>query len=123
MDLAPSPRELKVFAMPFADLYPLYQKKITAKGRTEHELREVLIWLTGFDETTLDEHLEGRTSLENFFSAAEINPNAIRITGSICGVKIEEIQNSLMKKIRYMDKLVDELAKGRPMSKILRTQT
>ena len=91
------------------------------KGRTEAELVKVISWLTGFDSKTLKSHLKKQTTFKDFFKSAKIHPNAKLITGSICGVKIVEIEDPLMKKIRYMDKLVDELAKGRPMEKILRS--
>ncbi len=106
--------------MAVADVYLHYVNKVERKERTESELIEVITWLTGFDTKTLKKHLKERTTFREFFKAAKIHPNAKRITGSICGVKIAEIEDPLMKKIRYMDKLVDELAKGRPMEKILR---
>jgi hypothetical protein len=96
-------------------------KKVERKDRTEAELVKVISWLTGFDAKTLKSHLKKQTTFRNFFKAAKIHPNAKLITGSICGVKIAEIEDPLMKKIRYMDKLVDEIAKGRPMEKILRS--
>lgn len=110
----------KVFAMPVAEVYPHYVTKVGKKDRTVDELHQVIEWLTGFDEAQLAKHLEDRTSFEDFFAAAELNPNASLITGSICGVKVQEVEDPLMQKIRYLDKLVDELAKGRPMEKILR---
>jgi hypothetical protein len=106
--------------MPVADVYVHYLNKVERKDRTEAELIKVITWLTGFDSMTLKSHLKNQTTFKDFFKAAKIHPNAILITGSICGVKIAEIEDPLMKKIRYMDKLVDELAKGRPMEKILR---
>lgn len=106
--------------MAVADVYLHYVNKVERKERTEAELIEVIKWLTGFDTRTLKKHLKDRTTFRDFFKAAKIHPNAKLITGSICGVKIAEIDDPLMKKIRYMDKLVDELAKGRPMEKILR---
>ena len=108
--------------MPVADVYVHYVKKVERKDRTEAELVKVMTWLTGFDTKTIKSHLKKQTTFRDFFKAAKINPNARLITGSICGVKIAEIEDPLMKKIRYMDKLVDELAKGRPMEKILRTK-
>ncbi|MBU3734906.1 MAG: DUF2200 domain-containing protein [Candidatus Planktophila sp.] len=111
----------RVFEMPVADVYVHYVNKVERKDRTEAELIEVMTWLTGFDTRTLKRHLKDQTTFRNFFKAAKINPNAKLITGSICGVKIAEIEDPLMKKIRYLDKLVDELAKGRPMEKILRS--
>ncbi len=96
-------------------------KKVERKDRTEAELVKVISWLTGFDSKSLKSHLKKQTTFKDFFKAAKIHPNARLITGSICGVKIVEIEDPLMKKIRYMDKLVDELAKGRPLEKILRS--
>ncbi|WP_404373589.1 DUF2200 domain-containing protein [Kytococcus sedentarius] len=110
----------KIFAMPVAEVYPHYVTKVEKKDRTVDELHQVIEWLTGFGEAQLAKHLEDRTSFEDFFAAAELNPNASLITGSICGVKVQEVEDPLMQKIRYLDKLVDELAKGRPMEKILR---
>jgi hypothetical protein len=107
--------------MAVADVYLHYVNKVERKERTEAELIEVIKWLTGFDSKTLKKHLKDKTTFKDFFKAAKIHPNTKLITGSICGVKIAEIEDPLMKKIRYMDKLVDELAKGRPMEKILRT--
>ena len=115
-------REQKLFDMPVANVYPFYVTKVERKKRTEAELIKVITWLTGFDSKTLKSHLKKQTTFKEFFKAAKINPNAKLISGSICGVKIDEIEDPLMKKIRYMDKLVDELAKGRPMEKILRTK-
>lgn len=110
----------KIFAMPVAEVYPHYVTKVEKKDRTVDELHQVIEWLTGVDEAQLAKHLEDRTSFEDFFAATELNPNASLITGSICGVKVQEVEDPLMQKIRYLDKLVDELAKGRPMEKILR---
>ena len=111
----------KIFEMPVADVYFHYVNKVERKDRTEAELIKVITWLTGFDSKTLKSHLKKQTTFREFFKAAKIHSNAKLITGSICGVKIIEIEDPLMKKIRYMDKLVDELAKGRPMEKILRS--
>ena len=110
----------KIYEMPVADVYVHYVNKVERKDRTEAELIKVITWLTGFDSKTLKNHLKKQTTFKEFFKASKIHPNAKLITGSICGVKIAEIEDPLMKKIRYMDKLVDELAKGRPMEKILR---
>lgn len=107
--------------MPVADVYVHYVNKVVRKDRTEAELIKVISWLTGFDSKELKKHLTAKTTFREFFEAAKLHKNAELITGSICGVKIAEIEDPLMKKIRYMDKLVDELAKGRPMEKILRT--
>jgi hypothetical protein len=109
--------------MPVADVYVHYVNKVERNDRTEAELVKVITWLTGFDTKTLKNHLKKRSTFKEFFKVAKIHPNAKLITGSICGVKIVEIEDPLMKKIRYMDKLVDELAKGRPMTKILRTDS
>ena len=111
----------KIFEVPVADVYVHYVNKVERKDRTEAELVKVITWLTGFDSKTLKSHLTKKTTFKDFFKAAKIHLNAKLITGSICGVKIVEIEDPLMKKIRYMDKLVDELAKGRPMDKILRS--
>ena len=111
----------KIFEMPVADVYVHYVNKVERKDRTQAELVKVITWLTGMDSKTLKKHLKDKTTFRDFFKAAKIHPNAKLITGSICGVKITEIEDPLMKKIRYMDKLVDELAKGRPMEKILRS--
>ena len=111
----------KLFNMPVSGVYQAYLKKVTRKGETEADLVKVITWLTSFDAKTLKKHLKDETTFKNFFKDAKINPKAKHITGTICGVKIEEIEDPLMKKIRYMDKLVDELAKGRPMEKILRS--
>ncbi len=113
----------RIFEMPVAEVYVHYVNKVERKDRTEAELVKVITWLTGMDSKTLKKHLKEKTTFRDFFKAAKIHPNAKLITGSICGVKIAEIEDPLMKKIRYMDKLVDELAKGRPMEKILRSGT
>ena len=113
----------KIFEMPVADVYFHYVNKVERKDRTEAELIKVITWLTGFDSETLKSHLKKQTTFREFFKATKIHPNAKLITGSICGVKIVEIEDPLMKKIRYMDKLVDELAKGRPLEKILRSDS
>ncbi len=110
----------KIFLTPFADVYPNYVGKVERKGRSVSELHEVIRWLTGFSEKDLKRHIQKRTNFSDFFAEAKINANAALITGSICGVKIQEIDDPLMLKIRYLDKLVDELAKGRPMEKTLR---
>ncbi len=111
----------KVFSMAFAGIYPLYITKVERKGRTKKELDEVICWLTGYSQKQLELQIEKENTLETFFAEApEMNPNRSLITGVICGVRLEEIENPLMREIRYLDKLVDELAKGRPMEKILR---
>lgn len=110
----------RIFAMSFASVYPLYVAKVERKGRTRAELDEVLRWLTGFDEAELQGHIAARTTMQDLFDAARLHPNAPRITGVVCGVRVESIEDPLMQKIRYMDKLVDELAKGKALEKILR---
>lgn len=107
--------------MPFSRVYPLYVTKVERKGRTQAELDKVICWLTGFDAAELTHHIEVDTDFTDFFAAAHIHANAPLITGVICGVRIEEIEDPLMQKIRYMDKLVDELYRGRPLEKILRS--
>jgi hypothetical protein len=106
--------------MTFASVYPHYVKKVVKKGRTEDELIEVIHWLTGFDKIKLDSMISKNVTLMEFFDSANIHPNAALIKGSICGYKIEEIENELSRKVRYMDKLVDELARGRDMGRIMR---
>ena len=111
----------RIFTTAFASVYPHYVKKVESKGRTKQELDEVICWLTGYPPKALTEQIERRKDFEAFFSEAPaMHPHAAKITGTICGVRIEEIQDPLMRDIRYLDKLVDELAKGRPMEKILR---
>lgn len=107
--------------MPVVEVYVHYVNKVRRKGRTEAELVKVITWLTGFDAKTLKRHLKEQTTFKEFFRSAKIHPNAKLISGTICGVKIEEIEDPLMRKIRYLDKLVDELSKGRPMDKVLRS--
>lgn len=111
---------VKIFAMSFATVYLLYRAKVERKGRTKAELDQVIAWLTGFDADEFERHLAARTTFQDFFAAARLHPNASRITGVVCGVRVEEVEDPLMQKIRYLDKLVDELAKGRKMEKILR---
>ncbi|WP_294180677.1 DUF2200 domain-containing protein [uncultured Schumannella sp.] len=110
----------RIFTMSVAKVYPLYVQKLERKGHTQAELDEVIHWLTGFDEQELRHHLDAETTFEDFFAAASLNPNAPLITGVICGVRVEEIEDPLMQKIRYLDKLVDEVAKGKAMAKVLR---
>jgi len=111
----------KFFTMPFASVYPLYIAKVERKGRKKDEVDEVIFWLTGYDSHSLQQQITNETSIEAFFTdAPQINPNASLITGVICGCRVEEIEDELMQKIRYLDKLVDELAKGKPLEKILR---
>ena len=111
----------RIFSLPMASIYPLYVQKVERKGRTRAELDTVIRWLTGFDESELGSHLADGTTLAEFFAAARLHENAARITGVICGVRVESIEDPLMQQIRYMDKLVDELAKGRPLEKVLRS--
>jgi hypothetical protein len=106
--------------MTFASVYPLYVAKLEKKGRTKEELHKVIEWLTGFDGRKLRELIEKKATFEAFFEDASLHPNAHLITGVICGYRVEEIENPLTRKVRYLDKLVDELAKGRKMEKILR---
>ncbi len=111
----------RIFAMPFASVYPLYLQKAERKGRKKQEVDEVICWLTGYSQQALAERIEQKNDFETFFNEAPaLNPNASQITGTICGVRIQEIQHPLMRNIRCLDKLVDELAKGRPMEKVLR---
>jgi hypothetical protein len=110
----------RIFTTSVAAVYPHYVAKVERKGRTRDELDEVIEWLTGFDEPALTRHLDAGTTFEDFFAAARLNPNASLITGSVCGVRVQEVEDPLMRRIRYLDKLVDELAKGKAMDKILR---
>jgi hypothetical protein len=111
----------RVFKIPFASVYPLYVQKAEKKGRTRNDVDEVICWLTGYTPQALAKQIEQKKDLETFFrEAPTLHPHASKITGVVCGVRIEEIDDPLMRNIRYMDKLIDELAKGRPMEKILR---
>lgn len=110
----------RIFTTSVASVYPHYVTKVEKKGRTRAELEEVVTWLTGFSADELQEHLDAGTTFEDFFAAATLNPNAALITGSVCGVRVQDVEDPLMQRIRYLDKLVDELAKGRPMEKVLR---
>lgn len=107
--------------MTFASVYPHYLVKVEKKGRTKEELHQVIEWLTGFDDKKLQELIEEKVSFENFFRRASLNPNATLIKGVICGYRVEEIENPVTRQVRYLDKLVDELAKGKKMEKILRS--
>jgi hypothetical protein len=111
----------RIAKMTFASVYPHYVTKVEKKGRTKEELHQVINWLTGYDEKKLQKLIEEKVTFEKFFQNAKLNPNAHLITGVICGYRVEEIVNPLTQKARYLDKLVDELAKGRKMEKILRT--
>jgi len=113
-------RMSRIFTVSFASVYPHYVTKVERKGRTKAELDQVIEWLTGFDEAALDAHLAKETTVEDFFADARLNPHASSITGVVCGVRVEDIEDPLMQKIRYLDKLVDELAKGKAMEKVLR---
>jgi hypothetical protein len=110
----------RIFTTSFASVYPHYVAKVEKKGRKKAELNEVIEWLTGFDDDALAEHLAAGTTFEEFFAAARLNPGAALITGVVCGIRVEEVEDRLMQKIRYLDKLVDELAKGKAMEKVLR---
>ena len=107
--------------MTFASIYPHYKSKVEKKGRTIQELHEVIEWLTGFNEDKLETLINDKVTFETFFQEANLNPNAHLITGVICGYRIEEIDNTITRQVRYLDKLIDELAKGHKMEKILRT--
>lgn len=111
----------RVYRMSFASVYPLYIQKAEKKGRTSAEVDEIIFWLTGYNKQTLQQHIDNKSDFETFFAQApQMNPNVSKITGVICGYRVEEIEDKLMQKVRYLDKLVDELAKGRAMEKILR---
>lgn len=110
----------RIAKMTFASVYPHYVTKVEKKGRTKDELHQVIKWLTGYNEKKLQELIEKKVTFEKFFQDAKLNPNAHLVTGMICGYRIEEIKNPLTQQVRYMDKLVDEIAKGRKMEKILR---
>lgn len=116
-----SPNTQRIYKMAFAGVYPHYITKAEKKGRTKEEVDEVIQWLTGYTKAGLKKVLDNKTNFEDFFNQApKMNPNASKITGTICGYKIEEIEDPIMRQCRYLDKLIDELAKGRPMEKILR---
>jgi len=111
----------RVYRMSFASVYPLYIQKAEKKGRTKEEVDALIFWLTGYDQQTLQQQINKKSDLETFFAEAPaINPNASKITGVICGYRVEEIEDKLMQKIRYLDKLIDELAKGKSIEKIMR---
>lgn len=114
-------KKQRIFTMPFSSVYPLYIQKAEKKGRTKQEVDEIIFWLTGYDEHSLQQQLIHEVNFETFFTNAPcMNPNALLIKGVICGYRVEEIEDNLMRQIRCLDKLIDELAKGRPMEKILR---
>lgn len=111
----------RVYRMTFASVYPLYIQKAERKGRTKEEVDTIIYWLTGYDQQLLQEVIEKKTDFENFFNnAPAMNPNVSKITGVICGYRVEEIEDKIMQQVRYLDKLIDELAKGKAMEKILR---
>ncbi len=111
----------RIYTVPFAHVYPYYVKKVKSKGRTEEELHKVIRWLTGYTVKQLEAHMKKQTDFENFYGKAKLNPARKLITGTVCGVRVETIKDPLMQELRYLDKLIDELAKGKPMEKILRT--
>ena len=111
----------RIFTVSVASVYPHYVTKVEKKGRTKAELDQVIEWLTGFDEAALTGHLDGGTTFEEFFAQARLNPNVSSIKGVVCGIRVEEVEDPLMQKIRYLDKLVDELAKGKALEKVLRS--
>jgi hypothetical protein len=110
----------RIFSVSVASVYPHYVTKVEKKGRTRTELDEVISWLTGYDQTELERHLADETTFEDFFAQARLNPHASLITGVVCGKRVEDIDDPLMQKIRYLDKLVDELARGKAVEKVLR---
>jgi hypothetical protein len=111
----------RVYRMAFARVYPLYIQKVERKGRTKSEVDEIIFWLTGYDKKTLKQQIDSENDFETFFAEApKLNPNVSKITGVICGYRVEEIEDKLIQKVRYLDKLIDELAKGKAMEKILR---
>lgn len=116
-----STHDQRIAKMTFSSIYPMYIAKVEKKGRTKEELDQVIEWLTGFNNSKLKELIKENTTFETFFQRASLNPNAHLITGVICGYRVEEIENPLTQQVRYLDKLVDELAKGRKMEKILRS--
>ena len=114
------PSVSRIFTTSVADVYPHYVAKVEKKGRSKAELDEVIRWLTGFDESTLRRHLDDGTTFQDFFADARLNPQASSITGVVCGVRVEDVDDPLMQRIRYLDKMVDELAKGKALDKVLR---
>lgn len=110
----------RIFRMPFASVYPLYVQKAERKGRSKDEVDAVISWLTGYDDEALARRIDAQSTFEEFFAEADLNPRVDRITGVVCGVRVEEIDDPLMQKIRYLDKLVDELARGKELTKVLR---
>ena len=121
IQITPMPAKHRIFTTPFADVYPLYVAKAEKKGRTKTEVDAILRWLTGYTQQTLEAQLEKQTDFETFFQEApKLNPSRTLIKGVVCGVRVEDIENPTMREIRYLDKLIDELAKGKTMDKILR---
>ncbi|HMQ77240.1 MAG TPA: DUF2200 domain-containing protein [Flavobacteriales bacterium] len=118
--MKPASNNDRIFRMPFASVYPHYVTKVEKKGRTKEELHTVIHWLTGYDEKALQQIIADKTDFATFFAQARMNPNVSKITGVICGYRVEEIEAPLMQQIRYLDKLVDELAKGKKMESIFR---
>lgn len=110
----------RIYAMPFVSVYPAYVAKAQKKGRTQEEVDEIILWLTGFTRVELEARLADKTDFETFFAQARLNPARELITGTVCGVRVENVEEPLMREIRYLDKLIDELAKGKAMAKILR---
>ena len=113
-------RPHRIFTTTFASVYPLYLTKVERKGRTKAELDTVIHWLTGYDGDALTRHIDAGSTFTRFFAEANLNPGAAKITGVVCGVRVEALEDPLMQQIRWLDKLVDELAKGRPLEKVLR---
>lgn len=111
----------RIFTTSVASVYPHYVTKVERKGRTKAELDQVVTWLTGYDDAALQQHLDAGTTFEDFFAQAELNPGTSLITGVVCGIRVEDVEDPLMQKIRFLDKLVDELAKGKALEKVLRT--
>lgn len=112
----------RVYRMPFGSVYSLYVKKVERKGRTRDEVDQIIFWLTGYDKQAMQAHIDNQTDFETFFNQApRMNPNSAKITGKICGIRVEEIEDKLIQKVRYLDKLIDELANGKALDKIFRT--
>jgi len=121
MDAFPTMTDDRIFSISFSSVYPMYVQKAERKGRTKQEVDEVICWLTGYDQAGLQRQIDAKSDFKSFFaSAPAMHPNAVSITGVVCGIRVEQIADPLMKRIRQLDKLVDELAKGKPMNKILR---
>lgn len=121
MPITTPEHDKRMAEMTFASVYPHYVNKVEKKGRTKDELHEVIRWLTGFTDEEIEKHIDDRSTFEQFFAKATIHPNADRITGVICGYRVEDIENPLTQRVRYLDKLVDELARSRKMEKVLRS--